>query len=1075
MAVTLTPGTAVQSTTSVTTLTPTLPSGLVSGDYVLVVATSNASGGGFTGISAGWTAVLASTDSVNGSTSLHGAIWVRKWVNGDTSPVLTFASGRAGAICIRVNGADPTTFLNVAASVTQGTGTTQTTVSAPTLTPTAAGIALVTTMFARSATGNTFITFTTPAGMTTTGYARGNDTTTTNSALSAFYDNSETSGVATGVRTSTLSTTATGSFGAAFLINPAGGGTTYQGAVSLSATATLTTDGVVSTPGAVSLTATASLSPTANQTFAAAVSLTSTTALTTVGIRSTAGIVSLVSGATLTAAGSTFATFSGAVTLTTSQSLTANGLVSTPGLGPPVTGLIHRMRPNLGLTNGAAVASVPFELGGLTIAQVTPAARPTFVASGVNGQPALHFDGVDDGLTSTVAMTALNQPLTMVAIIVPTNAARKEEIIHGGGAEIVLNFNRTAELWAGGSLVGAINMSATVPSSVLMEYNGVSSAIYVDGTLDVSGNGGTAGLTAVIMAVGYHPTPGPDRFTGDLYEILVYNKVLSSGEKSTLTSYVNSTYRTPATSSVSLVASASLTANGIRTQAAAVSLISASTLTTLGIRSTDGAVSLVSGTTLTADGITTKAGAVSLSASASLTSAVTTLTTTGAVSLTTVQSLTSNGVREQPGAATLQAAPALTVAGSLTAAAGVSLTATAGLTSLGIRVVIGASTLTVVPTLTVAGATGQTSAVSLPVTASLTSAGTLGAFGAVALISTATFVVPAQLPGGAVSLLATGTLGLTGGLNAFGVVSLSALPSLTISSIRITSASVTLGVSSALLVSASQQVMVSSVSLISTSSLSINLGAVGATATLTVAKTLTVGASFTAFAAVSLSSTSTLSVTGRLGAFGSVTVAAVPVLTVGVSVGITNGSALLSALGVLTAGGIRITNATVVPLVASGSLSVNGLTGSGGSTNLIATSSLLVAGVAVRVSATQLTVLSTLTVNASVGALGAVTLLAGASLSSVGVISRLGSVLLITSQTLLASGSSFLAGSVLLRAVPVLTFVDLFPEIDMSVGGSWDGGGIHTDSSPRPKSYLTPAWSGSESSTGWSTGGIHVG
>jgi hypothetical protein len=114
---------------------------------------------------------------------------------------------------------------------------------------------------------------------------------------------------------------------------------------------------------------------------------------------------------------------------------------------------------------------------------------------------------------------------------------------------------------------------------------------------------------------------------------------------------------------------------------------------------------------------------------------------------------------------------------------------------------------------------------------------------------------------------------------------------------------------------------------------------------------------------------------------------------VGVSVGITNGSALLSALGVLTAGGIRITNATVVPLVATGSLSVNGLTGSGGSTNLIATSSLLVAGVAVRVSATQLTVLSTLAVNASVGALGSVTLLVGISLSTDGVISRLGSVL----------------------------------------------------------------------------------
>src|SRR3954464_4561106 len=62
-------------------------------------------------------------------------------------------------------------------------------------------------------------------------------------------------------------------------------GTTYQGAVSLSATATLTSDGVREQLGGGVLTATASLSPTATQTFAAAVSLTSTTTLTSDGIR----------------------------------------------------------------------------------------------------------------------------------------------------------------------------------------------------------------------------------------------------------------------------------------------------------------------------------------------------------------------------------------------------------------------------------------------------------------------------------------------------------------------------------------------------------------------------------------------------------------------------------------------------------------------------------------------------------------------------------------------------------------------------------------------------------------------
>jgi fibronectin-binding autotransporter adhesin len=805
------------------------------------------------------------------------------------------------------------------------------------------------------------------------------------------------------------------------------------------------------------------------------VSLSATTNLTTNGIRSTSGAVSL--GATAT--------------------LTTNGVVA--DAPAQISGLIHRMRPNnLGLSNGAAVSSVPFETGALTLTS-SGGAQPTFVSSGINGRPALRFDGVDDGLTSSAVMTAVAQPITMVAVFVPTNTSRKEEIIHGGGVEMVLSF-QNAELWSGSSLVTSSTLSSAAANGVLMEYNGASSAIYINNTLGASGNGGTAGLTAVTMAVGYHPVPGPSRFTGDLYEILIYNRILTSGERTSLANYISSTYQAVAQSgattltasstlsvagvreqpgAVTLAASATLTSQAQLTEQAAVSLTSTSTLTSNGVRSTDGVVSLASSSTLTANGVNTQTGAVSLSSSASLTSAATRITS-GAVSLSAAATLTSAGDRTTSGAATLQAAPTLTAGASLTAQAAVSLMATAGLTSLGIRSVIGASTLTAVPTLSVSGAVSQAGAVSMAATATLTSAADLTTFGAVTLSSTSTLLVGAQLAfSGAVSLLATGVLtGLTGGVNAFGVVSLSALPNLAVSSIRITSASVNLSAAPTLLVSPSQ-LMVGSVSLVATGLLSVTLGATSGNVNLTVAKTLTVGASLTAVAAVSLTSTYTLTTAGRLDAFGSVILSAVPVLTAGITVRVTNGTALLSALGVLTAGGIGIANATVVPLVSSGSLTVNGSTGSGGGSNLIAASSLLVAGVSVRISATQLTVLSTLTVNGTLVELGAVTLLASAALITNGIVSRLGAALLTTSQSLLATGTRLVVGSVALQAIPVFTFIDLFPEVDMALTGNWDGGGIHADSSPRPKTYLTPQWNSSNSnslpSIAWSTGGIHVG
>jgi hypothetical protein len=220
MAITLTPGTAAQSTTSVTTLSVPLPASLASGDWLLLVGTSNASGGGFSATPAGWTEVLPNTDSVNGYTSLHGAVWSRKWVSGDTDPSMTFASGRAAGICIRVVGADPATLIDVAAQVTQGVGATQATVSCPSLDPVISGAALVFVAYARSASGGSanYLTFSVPAGMTDVGYAHGADTTTTNSNEQVFLEDGATG--ATGVRTSTLSGAATGSFGVSFLLRP---------------------------------------------------------------------------------------------------------------------------------------------------------------------------------------------------------------------------------------------------------------------------------------------------------------------------------------------------------------------------------------------------------------------------------------------------------------------------------------------------------------------------------------------------------------------------------------------------------------------------------------------------------------------------------------------------------------------------------------------------------------------------------------------------------------------------------------------------------------------------------------
>jgi hypothetical protein len=244
----------------------------------------------------------------------------------------------------------------------------------------------------------------------------------------------------------------------------------------------------------------------------------------------------------------------------------------------------------------------------------------------------------------------------MVAVFLPNNTTRKEEIIHGGGVEMVQSF-QNAELWAGGSLVTSSTLSGTVPNGVLLEFNGASSTIYINNTLGASGNGGTAGITAVTLAVGYHPVPGPSRLTGDLYEILIYNRILTSGERSTLASYINSTYQTPTqTGAVTLSSTTTLTANGVREQSAAVTLTASSTLTSQAQVTEQAAVSLISSSTLSSDGIRSAVSTVSLQATAALTATGSTATTfSGAVSLTTAQSFATDGLVSKPGAVSLTA------------------------------------------------------------------------------------------------------------------------------------------------------------------------------------------------------------------------------------------------------------------------------------------------------------------------------------------------------------------------------------------------------------------------------------
>ena len=222
MALEFTAGTPAVSTGSVTTIDVPLASGTTTDDYTVIAVASNSSSGGIT-TPATWTDILPSTDTVTGSTSGHHAIFYRKWAGGDPDPVtVTITSGRVAACAIRVRGADLSTFIDTAASVTQDSSSPSTTTDAPTITTTTSTVMCYTAM-GRNATAGVTFTWTNPGG----GDVElvdcvSNDAAATNAGFE-FNTSVATPGVPTGARTCTSSQSTTGAMGVSFALTPAGG------------------------------------------------------------------------------------------------------------------------------------------------------------------------------------------------------------------------------------------------------------------------------------------------------------------------------------------------------------------------------------------------------------------------------------------------------------------------------------------------------------------------------------------------------------------------------------------------------------------------------------------------------------------------------------------------------------------------------------------------------------------------------------------------------------------------------------------------------------------------------------
>lgn len=409
MAITFTAGTSVESTASVTSTTVTLPAGLADGDYTIIVASLNASTG-FITTPSGWTDILPYTNSANGSTSDTLAIFYRKWVSGDTDPVVATKSGRVAMTPIKVSGADPTTFVDVAGTVTQAASG-ATTIVAPSITP--ASTSLVCVFNGRHVSSGVYLDPWTnlSADLTKIAEANGRASTATN-AGHCIANATVAASVATGTRQADPANATTGAMGVSFSLNVAAAGGSSQtatptaiasgeavGTPSLSSVATVTPGGVADSGGVgtptVSTTVTVSPTGIPSALGLGSPTLSGTATVTPDGIASAEALGSPAASGqtTVSPTGIASAEALGTPALSGSTTVTPDGIASGEAVGTPAlsTGMV--VTPT-GIPSAAS-------LGSPTIS-TTATASPTGIASDAAvGTPALSQGGSAQTATPT--------------------------------------------------------------------------------------------------------------------------------------------------------------------------------------------------------------------------------------------------------------------------------------------------------------------------------------------------------------------------------------------------------------------------------------------------------------------------------------------------------------------------------------------------------------------------------------------------------------------------------------------------------------------------------------------------
>ena len=206
----------------------------------------------------------------------------------------------------------------------------------------------------------------------------------------------------------------------------------------------------------------------------------------------------------------------------------------------------------LGLNNGAPVASWADRSAAPWVAsQGTAGSRPTYYSTAINGRAAVRFDGIDDHLTIVGSLVPGSRDRTVFVVMRPNVIDNKGVLDLGDGStadgafmltpEMGLRINGANRLWrqsawVGAATIGVLRFQGTDTDDFTTWINGAPLTVASTdlGTVNTVGNTTIGSFTAA--PVGYHA------FDGDIAELIVYDRALSTAERQTIERYLAGKY-----------------------------------------------------------------------------------------------------------------------------------------------------------------------------------------------------------------------------------------------------------------------------------------------------------------------------------------------------------------------------------------------------------------------------------------------------------------------------------------------------------------------------------------------------